>query len=687
MQPCLRFYAVLTVFVAVIASVALAQHSNPSWRFLGPEGGNITHIAASGDTLFAVGERGRMFRTGVGGRWEEIVMPEDSFWMSGVSIASNELYTLFPDRGFDGYFSLLKSQNGGRTWQRQAIRSRTTDGRFSMRVSDVRILGNWAIILHNRGVVRVTNSTVPARLEINPEFVLGSTTLTCIASTNALVLCGSRDSTVFRSTDSGQTWQNSAIPFVPRSFSFVSNSRVLAISTNALWRSENAGISWQRTCDLPQNALVQALCATEKGIFVATTQGVITSDAITCNWRMFNQGLSLRRVTNIVANDSAVFVLLPDMGGWHRLSNNNFEQALLPNGRTAALLSATQTTFWANSSEGTIWRSRNGQDWLSFGNNPKPEKIIHAVYASELERDVFLNCGDEVWKTSNAGRTWDSVRIENLSTISSNSVANFVGLNDTIWFCNSGSVFLSVDKGMSFQRQVIFFNWQNPRRFRVEHLAIFEGIVWASGTYFNNLLGALEDYGDYMMPLSILKRNMQNELIPQEEYDWRYIAARKNELVRATYRRPCLLEYKPSNTDWKRFPAFPNPATYTYSLGATNKNIFVGTNGGLYMLNAIATSVADNSEQKNTSNIPQIRAFPNPTSESVSVSVMLPAPSTLRLSLFDALGKEIVRLADNEMASGEVRYSLATTAFPAGVYTLRLQAGLRVQTERIVIIR
>ena len=81
-------------------------------------------------------------------------------------------------------------------------------------------------------------------------------------------------------------------------------------------------------------------------------------------------------------------------------------------------------------------------------------------------------------------------------------------------------------------------------------------------------------------------------------------------------------------------------------------------------------------------------AYPNPSSGRVTVAFSVEAATTVRLSVVDALGREVAVLADGPVEAGAHRAELDATAWPAGVYVLRLAtADGRTATERITRLR
>jgi len=80
-------------------------------------------------------------------------------------------------------------------------------------------------------------------------------------------------------------------------------------------------------------------------------------------------------------------------------------------------------------------------------------------------------------------------------------------------------------------------------------------------------------------------------------------------------------------------------------------------------------------------------AAPNPVSGAGSVSFGLATGGDVRVSLYDALGREIARLAEGSYDVGRHTVALDASELPAGVYVVRVEAGGDARTSRLTIIR
>lgn len=80
-----------------------------------------------------------------------------------------------------------------------------------------------------------------------------------------------------------------------------------------------------------------------------------------------------------------------------------------------------------------------------------------------------------------------------------------------------------------------------------------------------------------------------------------------------------------------------------------------------------------------------LRAAPNPAAAATTLTFTLAEAAPLRVTVYDALGREVSRLADGPGEAGPHRVRLDRGGLPGGVYLVRLQAGTRVETLRLVL--
>jgi CSLREA domain-containing protein len=80
-------------------------------------------------------------------------------------------------------------------------------------------------------------------------------------------------------------------------------------------------------------------------------------------------------------------------------------------------------------------------------------------------------------------------------------------------------------------------------------------------------------------------------------------------------------------------------------------------------------------------------AYPNPFERATTLRFDLPEPAHIRLSVYDVLGREVARLVDAETEAGAHAVRFEGARLPSGTYLVRLEAGGRVRTQRITLLR
>lgn len=80
-------------------------------------------------------------------------------------------------------------------------------------------------------------------------------------------------------------------------------------------------------------------------------------------------------------------------------------------------------------------------------------------------------------------------------------------------------------------------------------------------------------------------------------------------------------------------------------------------------------------------------AWPNPFNPSTTVTVTLDLPGRLTATVYDAIGREVVRLADAEYAAGVHEIPWDAGSMPTGVYFCRISAPSLDRTVRLLLLR
>lgn len=81
------------------------------------------------------------------------------------------------------------------------------------------------------------------------------------------------------------------------------------------------------------------------------------------------------------------------------------------------------------------------------------------------------------------------------------------------------------------------------------------------------------------------------------------------------------------------------------------------------------------------------QSYPNPFNPSTSISFKLPAPSHVKLEIFNILGQAVATLYNGPLQAGVHRYTWDGTNASSGVYLYRLTAGDYVESKKMILLK
>jgi hypothetical protein len=104
----------------------------------------------------------------------------------------------------------------------------------------------------------------------------------------------------------------------------------------------------------------------------------------------------------------------------------------------------------------------------------------------------------------------------------------------------------------------------------------------------------------------------------------------------------------------------------------------------LELYNSVTTSISDFSGYPSAFVLKQ--NYPNPFTETTTISWQLPKDSHVILKVYDFTGCEIETLMDCEQAKGEHQVTFYQKGLPSGVYFYQFQANSSVETKKMVLL-
>ena len=79
--------------------------------------------------------------------------------------------------------------------------------------------------------------------------------------------------------------------------------------------------------------------------------------------------------------------------------------------------------------------------------------------------------------------------------------------------------------------------------------------------------------------------------------------------------------------------------------------------------------------------------YPNPFNPSTTISFSLPTKEFVTLKIYDALGKEVITLVNEELNAGSYKNDWNAGNLSSGVYFYRLQAGIYNETKKLLLLK
>ena len=278
-----------------------------------------------------------------------------------------------------------------------------------------------------------------------------------------------------------------------------------------------------------------------------------------------------------------------------------------------------------------------------------------------------------VYKTTNGATTWSAISgdlttdgsgssgatISTLTTAPGNSNVIYVG-------CSNGVVQVTTDNGASWTNisaglpnlycTRIRVSWSNPQT----AVAVFSGFSAGEKVYKTTDGGA---------SWTNISGNLPN--IPVNSV---FISQQDDNTILAGTDLGVFLT-KDNGTSWfARNNGLPNVMVADLDYRFMDEGIFAATHGR-GMFKAVFSELTGVRKEEQLPETYSLRQnYPNPFNPSTNISFYLPKDGDVRLTIYDALGREIVQLVNERLSAGEHNYEFNASGMASGVYIYRLSA-------------
>jgi hypothetical protein len=79
--------------------------------------------------------------------------------------------------------------------------------------------------------------------------------------------------------------------------------------------------------------------------------------------------------------------------------------------------------------------------------------------------------------------------------------------------------------------------------------------------------------------------------------------------------------------------------------------------------------------------------YPNPFNPTTTIKYSLPVRGKIRLFVYDALGREVRKLVDEEKEAGKYEIEFDAEGLPSGIYVYRLSTGEKVVSRKMILLK
>jgi photosystem II stability/assembly factor-like uncharacterized protein len=708
-------FIVLTLFAL---NTAISQ--SDYWKqTAGPYTGNVSQIQIQpSGRIFAITDYYRQGSAGLyhsddhGNTWSRNNIPNAQYgqfnFADVVGLSPDGYIYIYADDG-----TTYKSTNNGNDWIPANRISHTSVPEILFCISNAE-----AFAVANGVLLRSTDGGT-SWLEIafahNYINVLAKDSTGIMYASDASVVAGRIQSSVYRSIDSGQIWssiltiyfngvQALAVNGDGRLFAGTSDGRILS--------SEGVDTLWSeiKVSNKPINTVVLDL---SQNLYAGTGgAGVFKSSDDGNSWS--NIGLSDKSVQSLASNNDYLYAGLNNDGGFYTFNSGG---GWLQRGMSVTSVWALTTDSKGNAFAGVLGRDSDGGVYKSIDTGAHWFQINSGL----TNLDVVSLCTDKLGNLY-AGTEWGGTfRLVNGSASWMQSGPTL----DVIWSMaanskgfifaggdDSGRVYRSSDAGITWALVHI-----NPSSGQVFELTshpndnLYAGIV-------NEGVLISTDNGETWKHTSVPDSTVESVCVNSSGQI--FAGTLSSGIFRSTDNGSTWTQANNGLTNNWVWQLACNSLDQLFAgtigggvFKSTNEgNDWIPINSGLtidlevralafdaneYLYSAFGSGGVSRSVVPTVTGVPKERIvlktfsmqqnYPNPFNPKTTISFSLPSRGHVSVKIFDLLGKEISTLLDDIRDPGDHSVDWDASSFASGVYFYRMQAGNFVQTKKMVLLK
>ncbi len=616
--------------------------------------------------------------TDEGTTWEPMIVgtsPEDTLhrlvWLGGERVVAQTGTGLFV------------TDDAGRTWTpftppvpdgaRRSVMAGHPDGRLAVTArSDADSDTGWMLLSDDAGK---TWTTTPTTFPSEP---VGSWGLLAVTGGGTLIGYGVNEATAWRSENGGSSWEpvtvgDGELLKIETAAEPEGADELYAASRDGAYVSTDDGVTW---ASLGLDSLtVQAFARVGGDLLAATTDAVQRRPSGGTDWTRSSTGLQRMFMSRLAAApDGTIYgaeflgpiITRSDDGGdtWDRIGWFKFANALAvaPSG---AVYLAARTLGVA-----PLWRSDDrGETWTPLPVPLAPKSSVVALHATPTGTVLAGHRG--LHRSADDGETWTTVLEEDDLAIAVTSDP----IDGTVYTGTGDGVLRSTDDGATWEAI-------GPNEATVTAMWAEGGVLLAGVLGFNfNPSGIMRSSDGGFTWESVLVTGCcgVNSIVSigSEILAANSSSAPGNRVFRSSDR----------GLSWESFevglPGDPFPS-FVSDLTVAGGRLFAATSAhSVYRTSAPFVALEDEANPKATG----LAVYPNPASGAATGALWLDAAQSVRVGVYDLLGREVAVLYNGPLRAGDHRFTLDAGGYSGGLYVVRVAADGFSTAQRVFVVR
>ncbi len=412
----------------------------------GPYGGDVTSFAVSGANIFAGTARGGVYRSeNNGATWSATSTEVD-----GRELMSRSLLCLLikGTKIFAGTTSdLYVSENNGGNW------SKVTDLRHGP-VYSIAAIQDTILLMGtaNDGIHRSTDAGVTWSKILND---FDDLSVYALVVRDSIILAGTSNGKVYRSEDNGNNWNkiyDSVNSNKVRSLLLVGETIIVGTDIGIV-RSADFGKTWANSTISVGYTGVSSF-ARQGGVLLAgTTKGVLISTDNGANW--VETSLKNKDIMKLFSKDSIVYASIYPSAGIYRTVDNGKTWTEANTGirslYVSSLVSLGSTLFAGSFGGKGIYRSDdNGETWYCNNLTLDYQKMWSLTAVGST---LYAGTGRGLFRSTDSAKSWTAMGLNKFEVYSLLSIGSdlYAGTNGGFHkSSDSGSTWVRIDSNMVF---------------------------------------------------------------------------------------------------------------------------------------------------------------------------------------------------------------------------------------------